>query len=135
MRVVRGRSGRFLLLLHPPFIGTVAQTNHQLQFFAHLSHLPRPLPPLKPLLNRRWLFKRLVQPSPSYPSHHPHPHPTPGWLFKKLYGRLPSESDKAVMTDPDLGTEFRFDVNFIGAANVHYITVGVGGWVGVRVGG
>ena len=45
-----------------------------------------------------------------------------GWLFRKLYGRLPNESDKAVMVDADLGTEYRFDVNFIGAANVHYIT-------------
>lgn len=54
----------------------------------------------------------------------PCPTPTPsGWLFKKLFGRLPSENDKAVMTDPDLAQEYRFDVNFIGAANVHYITV------------
>lgn len=46
-----------------------------------------------------------------------------GWLFKKLYSRLPLESDKALMLDPDLNQEYRFDVNFIGAANVHYITV------------
>ncbi len=30
------------------------------------------------------------------------------------------------MVDADLGTEYRFDVNFIGAANVHYITASLG---------
>lgn len=48
--------------------------------------------------------------------------PIAGWLFKKLYSRLPLESDKALMLDPDLNQEYKFDVNFIGAANVHYIT-------------
>ena len=43
-----------------------------------------------------------------------------GWLFKKLYGRLPADSDRAPMYDPQLGAEFRFDVSFIAA----------GGWVG-----
>ena len=57
--------------------------------------------------------------------HHPYPcphslppassPPPAGWLFKKLYGRLPGDSDRAVMYDPDLEAEYRFDITFIGA--------------------
>ena len=41
--------------------------------------------------------------------------PPAGWLFKKLYGRLPGENDRAAMYDPDLDAEYRFDVSFISA--------------------
>jgi hypothetical protein len=44
-------------------------------------------------------------------------------LRLQLYGRLPGDTDRAPMHDPTLGADFRFDVAFIGAANVHYITV------------
>ncbi|KAL4425853.1 hypothetical protein ABPG75_009869 [Micractinium tetrahymenae] len=48
--------------------------------------------------------------------------PIAGWLFKKLYGRLPGDTDRAPMYDPDLDAEYRFDVSFVSAANVHYVT-------------
>lgn len=38
-----------------------------------------------------------------------------GWLFKKLYGRLPGDTDRAPMFDPDLDVEYRFDVSFVSA--------------------
>ncbi|PRW59423.1 BREAST CANCER SUSCEPTIBILITY 1-like protein isoform B [Chlorella sorokiniana] len=56
--------------------------------------------------------------------------PIAGWLFKKLYGRLPADADSATVYDPDLDADFCFDVNFISAANVHYLTGRTfSGWV------
>jgi hypothetical protein len=45
-----------------------------------------------------------------------------GWLYRRLYGRAPREADAAPMHDPALGRDYAFDVAFVPAANVHYIT-------------
>lgn len=50
-----------------------------------------------------------------------HQLPIAGWLFNKLYGRYPSDNDKAPIHDPELHTDFNFDVSFLSAANIHYI--------------
>lgn len=56
--------------------------------------------------------------------------PVAGWLFRKLYGRVPTDADTAAMHDPVLGSDFVFEVNFVPAANVHYITGrGFGSWI------
>jgi hypothetical protein len=48
--------------------------------------------------------------------------PIAGWLYRKLYGRTPGETDTAPMRDPALATNFLFEVAFVPAANVHYIS-------------
>lgn len=45
-----------------------------------------------------------------------------GWLFKKLYGRLPGESDRAPVYDPDLDAEYRFDVSFVSAGRQEVVS-------------
>lgn len=47
--------------------------------------------------------------------------PVAGWLYRKLYGRLPADANAAPMTDPVLGADFAFEVNYVPAANVHYL--------------
>jgi hypothetical protein len=47
--------------------------------------------------------------------------PVAGWLYRKLYGRLPADADSAPMTDPVLGADFAFEVTYVPAANVHYL--------------
>ena len=42
----------------------------------------------------------------------PPPPPGAGWLFKKLWGRLPADVDRASCYDPDLGFTYTFDVSF-----------------------
>lgn len=67
---------------------------------------------------------------PTSPAPH---HPTTlsaGWLFKKLYGRLPGDNDRAPMHDPDLDTEYRFDVHFIGAGGCWWVLDGWSGMAG-----
>ena len=64
--------------------------------------------------------------------------PIAGWLYRKLYGRVPAETDAAAMHDPSLGADFHFEVSFVPAANVHYINGRIfGTWMkdaGVRSG-
>jgi hypothetical protein len=48
--------------------------------------------------------------------------PIAGWLYRKLYGRAPGDTDTAPMRDPALATNFLFEVGFVPAANVHYIS-------------
>jgi len=48
--------------------------------------------------------------------------PIAGWLFRQLYGRHPTEIDQAMVYDSDLGKHYTFDVQYVSAANVHYIT-------------
>ena len=56
--------------------------------------------------------------------------PIAGWLFRKLYGRVPADADSAPMHDPVLASDYVFEVNFVPAANVHYITGrGFGAWI------
>ncbi|KAG7675271.1 hypothetical protein KSW81_002772 [Nannochloris sp. 'desiccata'] len=44
------------------------------------------------------------------------------WLYRKLYGRAPADTDTAPMRDPALATNFLFEVAFVSAANIHYIS-------------
>jgi hypothetical protein len=56
--------------------------------------------------------------------------PIAGWLFRKLYDRLPGEADVAPMRDPDLGADYQFEVSYVAAANIHYITGrAFGAWI------
>lgn len=48
--------------------------------------------------------------------------PIAGWLYRKLYGRAPADTDTAPMRDPALATNFLFEVAFVSAANIHYIS-------------
>jgi hypothetical protein len=48
--------------------------------------------------------------------------PIAGWLYRKLYDRAPADTDTAPMRDPALATDFVFEVAFVPAANVHYIS-------------
>lgn len=48
--------------------------------------------------------------------------PIAGWLYRKLYDRAPADIDTAPMRDPGLATNFLFEVAFVPAANVHYIS-------------
>jgi hypothetical protein len=49
---------------------------------------------------------------------------TISFLFcMQLYGRYPEDNDRADMIDSRLGSKFVFEVTFVAAANVHYITV------------
>jgi hypothetical protein len=48
--------------------------------------------------------------------------PVAGWLYRKLYSRTPADVDTAPMRDPALATDFLFEVAFVPAANVHYIS-------------